>query len=154
MIQVIRTRKLNWETGNHFLFNFPHSKIFSLLAGRRVIPAGLPFSLYLQGVVQLDEIQLDKRFRATAGDAGMSRRFLCLLLGSFNFSLGNLYHNCFGFHLLCSCGHGLSKHPRAAVSLVHRQERSGRVSGRGAIRIGKIRPQDLHLLLPLNCTEK
>lgn len=55
-----------------------------LLSGQRMIPAGLPFHLDLQEVVQPDEMQLDKMFGATAGGADMSRRFLHLLFSSSN----------------------------------------------------------------------
>lgn len=61
-------------------------------------------------------------FGATAGDGGMSRSFLCLLLSSFNFSLDYLYYRYFGFHLLCSSERILSKHSRPAVSLVRGQD--------------------------------
>lgn len=118
-LQVIRTWKWNWETGNLFHFNFLHFKTSSLWTGQWVVPAGLPFSLYLQEVLQLDEIQLDKKFGATAGDADMGRRFPCLLFGSFHFSLDYIYYHYFRFHLFCSSERMLDKHSRSAASLGH-----------------------------------
>lgn len=76
-------------------------------------------------------------FGATAGDGGMSRSFLCLLLSSFNFSLDYLYYRYFGFHLLCSSERILSKHSRPAVSLVRGQDSLIDVSGRAPIYIGE-----------------
>lgn len=100
-----------------------------------MIPTGLPFYSYLQEVVQLDEIWLDKMFGATAGDADMSGRFLCLLFSGFNFSLDYLCYHYFGFHLFCSSERIPSTHSRLAASPVRGRDSLVHGSGRAPMHV-------------------
>lgn len=72
--------------------------------------------------MQLDEIQLDKIFGATAGDTDVS----CLLFFSFTFSPHYhsyyYYYYLFGFHPFHSSKCILSRNPRAHALLVYGQD--------------------------------